>query len=98
MKITFLNERKNKGSDDAKSVGSNSSRRLPNVKLKNLFRKNNQFDLIQINKLTNLKIVEEEKEGERAEIKLVSTVALLIAKLPLPMRRPSPIPALTIIR
>ena len=38
MKITFLNERKNKGSDDAKSVGSNSSRRLPNVKLKNLFR------------------------------------------------------------
>ena len=37
--------------------------------LKNLFRKNNQFDLIQINKLTNLKIVEEEKEGERAEIK-----------------------------
>ena len=38
MKITLLNERKNKGSEDAKSVGSNSSRRLPNIKLKNLFR------------------------------------------------------------
>ena len=36
IKINFLNEKKNKGSDDAKSVGSNNSRRLPNFKA--LFR------------------------------------------------------------
>ena len=36
IKINFLNDKKNKGSDDAKSVGSSSSRRLPNLKA--LFR------------------------------------------------------------
>ena len=36
IKINFLTDKKTKGSDDAKSVGSNSSRRLPNLKA--LFR------------------------------------------------------------
>ena len=36
IKINFLNDKKIKGSDDAKSVGSSSSRRLPNLKA--LFR------------------------------------------------------------
>ena len=35
-KINYLNEKKNRGSDDAKSVGSGSSRRIPQVK--GLFR------------------------------------------------------------
>ena len=36
IKINFLTDKKTKGSDDTKSVGSNSSRRLPNLKA--LFR------------------------------------------------------------
>ena len=32
MKINFLTDKKNKGSEDGKSVGSSNSRKLPNLK------------------------------------------------------------------
>ena len=62
IKISFLNEKKNKGSDEAKSVGSNSSRRLPNLKalfrtettyVKQTFTEQDENQLILFNKGLN---------------------------------------------